>query len=87
MLPSWLNVENLQILALITMVVAAVGGIFMAIAIQKAATRAVMLLLALGLGVGSFVYRQNLDDCKPTCSCELGGMQVPDPNCDVVAAP
>jgi len=80
-LPSWLNVQNLQILALI-FTIAAIGlGLLAAISVAKPGPRATLILLCFVVGVGSFMYRQNLDDCKPTCSCSLGGMTVPDPGC------
>lgn len=80
-LPSWLNVENLQILALI-ITVAAIGlGLLAVISVSKPGPRAAIIVLCFVVGLGAFIYRQNLDDCRPSCSCTLGELAVPDPGC------
>ncbi len=76
-----MNVENLQIFALVAVGFAIVAGIFVIINVQKPAMRLTLMLALLMLGIGAYVYRQNLDDCKPSCSCKLGTMQVPDTAC------
>lgn len=81
MLPSWLDVENQQILALLTIFGAIVGGFFVVLSIKNAAARAIMAIFLVFLGIGAFVYRQHLADCRPTCSCRVGEIVVPDPGC------
>jgi hypothetical protein len=80
-LPSWLNVENLQILALIITVVAIGLGLLAVISIKTPGMRAGLIILCFLVGISAFIYRQNLDDCKPSCSCTLGDMVVPDSGC------
>ena len=79
-----MNAENLQILSLLAIGLAVLCGVFIVINVQKAATRLVMLALMLSIGVGAYVYRQDLENCKPSCSCTLGGFKVPDPRCPTV---
>jgi len=79
-----MNVENLQILSLLTIGLVGVCAVFILINVEKAARRLLMMMLMLALGIGAYVYRQDLADCKPSCSCKFAGIQVPDPRCPTV---
>jgi hypothetical protein len=76
MLPQWMDVtflERLSWAALIGL------GLLMLLAVRlgtSALQKIVALALLFGLVVAVWVYREDLRDCRRTCSCSFAGMDV-----------
>lgn len=88
MIPEALDAENLRWITLIVLGLIVVGMYLVIRFVQKAVTRAMILVLLAVLGVALYVERADLEDCVDTCSCELFGEDVTIPqnrntgNCD-----
>jgi hypothetical protein len=84
-LPDGIDSEQAQQVIIGLLAVCAVGVIVTLRTIQKFTTRLALVVLLVGLGVGLWFQRENLQDCSGQCECHLFGqdVRVPDPqgNC------
>lgn len=76
MLPSWVDVTVLKWFSLGGVVVVLLLNLFVIRMAQRMAIRAVMFLILISIAVTFWIYRDNLDECRRTCSCSLVGFDV-----------
>ena len=76
-LPKWLSVPHLQAISLWLAIGAVLLGFILVWKVQKAALRATLLVLALIVAGGAYMYRSGLEDCRKTASCSFLGYNVP----------
>jgi hypothetical protein len=84
-LPSWLDIDGMQVAALIAVGVCGLGVLAAFLFLRQFMMKAVFAVLLSLLGVLAWQYHQNLAKCRVTCSCSFAGDRVSTPGCpDVV---
>ena len=84
MLPTSLDSESLQRIAIGVLIGLAVLSLLIMRFVQKMAMRLLLLALVIGLGIGVWAQRAEFQQCAKTCNCRLFGkdVRVPTPRCD-----
>ncbi len=82
MLPTWLDASNMRVLSFIFIGVMLATGVLVATSVSRAGLRAVLILLLLGAGLGTWNYRSTLEKCSHggAGTCKFFGYTVPGPN-------
>lgn len=80
MLPDWIDVTLLDRSAWIALVVVALLMLFAIRIVVSTIQKVVALLLLFAVGLAIWVYRDDLDSCRQTCSCSLAGFEVDFPD-------
>lgn len=76
MLPDWIDVSLLKGLSWVVLVGIALLMLFSIRMISSMVRKVVALVLLLGLAIGVWLYRDDLDNCRRTCSCSVAGFDV-----------
>ena len=81
MLPEFLDPRALRAVSMVIVVILALLVFIVVRMAAKMVTRVVLLGILVALGVGVWVQRSELDDCKVDGQCEFFGfdVQVPEP--------
>lgn len=70
-LPESLDPETLRTVALVVLAVLVLAALWVLRTVQKAMTRLLLLGLCVVLGIGVWFQRDELDECRRTCECQL----------------
>jgi hypothetical protein len=76
MLPEWLDLETLRLVALLTIFVLGLIAIKVLRVIRQPSLQIVATVLIFALGVSVWTFRDNLQDCAITCDCSVVGLDV-----------
>jgi len=75
-LPSFLNTDNLQTIAIAVIVALLVLGFIVFKLVKTVVVKVIGLALIAGLAFAVWSYRDNLKECAEDCSCTLFGQEV-----------
>lgn len=70
-LPESLDPETLRTVALVVLAVLVFAALWVLRTVQKVMTRLLLLGLCVVLGVGVWLQRDELGECRRTCACQL----------------
>jgi hypothetical protein len=79
-LPDAIDADRLEQVIVGVLVVCAIAAVFVLRTVRKAATRLLLLALLLAVGVGLWVQRDRLEDCRDQCTCHVFGQDVDMPD-------
>jgi hypothetical protein len=86
-IPDRLDADQVEIAIVVLLVVCAIGAIVVLRTIQKAATRMLLLVVLLAVGVGLWWQREELEQCQGQCTCRVFGQDVNVPDAIAVNCP
>ncbi len=72
--------DTLEIAIIVLLVVCGIGMVFVLRTVRKMSTRLALLGVLFVVGVGLWFQREQLEDCRDQCTCEVLGLdlEVPD---------
>lgn len=72
--------DTLEIAIIVLLVVCGIGMVFVLRTVQKMSTRLALLGVLFLVGVGLWLQREQLEDCRDQCACQVFGLdlEVPD---------
>ena len=75
-LPSWLDVTMLKWLSIALLILLTLIAVWVMRLVRRTALRATVFLVLVAMGLTVWLYRDSLDECRVTCSCQLLGLDV-----------
>ncbi len=75
-LPSFLNTDNLQTIALVIVIGLLVGAFVMFKLVKAVVVKVIGLVIIAGLAFAVWSYRDTLKTCADECGCELFGQEI-----------
>ena len=71
-----LDRDTVEIAIIVLLVVCAIGMILVLRTVQKMTTRIALLGILFVVGVGLYLQREELEDCREQCTCEVFGLDI-----------
>jgi hypothetical protein len=80
MLPQWMDVTFLERMSWAVLIGLGLLMLLTVRIVSSILQKIVALVLLFGLAVTVWVYREDLDECRKTCSCSVAGIDVDFPD-------
>lgn len=79
--------DQIEFAIIVLMVVCGIGMVAVLRTVGKASTRLALLGLLFVIGIGLYLQREELDDCRGRCTCHVFGMDVDMPEVGGLTCP
>jgi hypothetical protein len=71
-----LDRDTVEIAIIVLLVVCGIGMVLVLRTVQKMTTRLALLGVLFVVGIGLYVQREELEDCREQCTCEVFGLDI-----------
>lgn len=71
-----LDRDTVEIAIIVLLVVCGIGMVLVLRTVQKMTTRLALLGVLFVVGVGLYLQREELEDCREQCTCQVFGLDI-----------